>query len=413
MTEIIKEMEHYPLLELFTELQRYDKESLRRKGFTIEEYLLGLKAFSQGIGLTSEEDLRDTCKLLWLKPYHSEIVFDEIFSRYFFRMKSFIQDKKKSQDVQPDQSQESGKRDSKDSEESLLPEVPSEKPLENQKEEKEQKSDGKRHQAEENLREPELFRTLFTAFSEEETDQAVELKSEDKIAEEVYEKKYVLQGNYFSLKGRKLEQHYQMVRTEIREGRKDTILWKETIQKIAEEGFFNEPVMAASSKRKSVLNLLIDYSGSMIAFHELCDHMAETLKIYAPKKNHVYYFFNYVHNNSSNLQDREILFENPGRTKAIKFDSFATSEPKAILIISDAGAARGKLYQERIERTALLLRKLRQHKVVWVNPIPRERWRGSSAEYISSMTDMYELNEQEFPLAMKKLKLNYRPPSIF
>lgn len=410
--EITNEMENYPLLELFTELQRYDKESLRRKGFTIEEYLLGLKAFSQGIGLTSEEDLRDTCKLLWLKPYHSEIVFDEIFSRYSFRMKSFIQDKKKSQGIQPDQSQEPGKRDSKDSEKKLPPEVPSEKQLKEQKEEEGQKQDRKR-QTEEKVREPELFRTLFTAFSEEETDQAIELKSEDKIAEEVYEKKYVLQGNYFSLKGRKLEQHYQMVRTEIREGRKDIILWKETIQKIAREGFFNEPVMAASSKRKSVLNLLIDYSDSMIAFHELCDHMAETLRKYAPKKNHVFYFFNYVHNNSSNLQGREILFENPGRTKSIKFDSFATGEPKAILIISDAGAARGKLYQERIERTGLLLRRLRQHKVVWVNPIPRARWRGSSAEYISSMTDMYELNEQEFPLAMKKLKLNYRPPSIF
>ena len=52
-----------------------------------------------------------------------------------------------------------------------------------------------------------------------------------------------------------------------------------------------------------------------------------------------------------------------------------------VLIVSDAGAARGNRDVVRADRTADFLRTLRRTNpwVAWLNPVPLDRWEGTTA----------------------------------
>ena len=51
---------------------------------------------------------------------------------------------------------------------------------------------------------------------------------------------------------------------------------------------------------------------------------------------------------------------------------------------------------------------MRSHRVVWLNPMPEDRWEDTSADYIYGMVPMYELNERGMITAIKALKLKHR-----
>jgi hypothetical protein len=73
--------------------------------------------------------------------------------------------------------------------------------------------------------------------------------------------------------------------------------------------------------------------------------------------------------------------------------SLCTSDT-SVLIISDAGAARGHRTQERIRAITRFLFQLKRYTslIAWLNPMPEERWLGSSAEVIAQMVPMYQMD---------------------
>jgi uncharacterized protein with von Willebrand factor type A (vWA) domain len=56
-----------------------------------------------------------------------------------------------------------------------------------------------------------------------------------------------------------------------------------------------------------------------------------------------------------------------------------------MLIVSDAGGAKGTFSEERVAATEEALRTLGgfTSPIAWLNPLPRVRWAGSSAQYIN------------------------------
>jgi uncharacterized protein with von Willebrand factor type A (vWA) domain len=58
----------------------------------------------------------------------------------------------------------------------------------------------------------------------------------------------------------------------------------------------------------------------------------------------------------------------------------------AVLVVSDAGSARGLLSRRRVRRTNAFLASATSWgtQVVWINPMPADRWRGTSAERIAA-----------------------------
>lgn len=68
----------------------------------------------------------------------------------------------------------------------------------------------------------------------------------------------------------------------------------------------------------------------------------------------------------------------------------------SVLIVSDAGAARGHRHKERVFSTTETLFRIRQHTnlIAWLNPIPKERWEGTSAQIISLSVTMFQLDTE-------------------
>ncbi len=58
----------------------------------------------------------------------------------------------------------------------------------------------------------------------------------------------------------------------------------------------------------------------------------------------------------------------------------------AVLVVSDAGSARGSLSRRRVRLTKAFLASAASWgaQVVWINPMPADRWRGTSAERIAA-----------------------------
>jgi uncharacterized protein with von Willebrand factor type A (vWA) domain len=57
-----------------------------------------------------------------------------------------------------------------------------------------------------------------------------------------------------------------------------------------------------------------------------------------------------------------------------------------LLVISDAGAARGFLNRSRVEQTQRFLADAnkRTRAIVWMNPMPKDRWAGTTAQAITA-----------------------------
>jgi uncharacterized protein len=79
-----------------------------------------------------------------------------------------------------------------------------------------------------------------------------------------------------------------------------------------------------------------------------------------------------------------------------------------LLVVSDAGAARGTRSRAREEGVRALLADAGAHwrAVAWVNPMPRARWKGTSAERIARETrvPMFELTEDGLVEAVDVLR---------
>ena len=67
-----------------------------------------------------------------------------------------------------------------------------------------------------------------------------------------------------------------------------------------------------------------------------------------------------------------------------------------VLVISDAGSARGNFEQSRVEQTNKFIQLVRRYtqNIAWLNPTPVERWSGNSAAAIRQecAVPMFELN---------------------
>ncbi|MFM7886161.1 MAG: hypothetical protein ACKPCM_05610, partial [Pseudanabaena sp.] len=62
--------------------------------------------------------------------------------------------------------------------------------------------------------------------------------------------------------------------------------------------------------------------------------------------------------------------------------------------VSDGGAARGYRDGQRLEKTRKFLLALGKFSplIGWLNPIPKDRWYGSSAEFIAYLVPMREMS---------------------
>jgi hypothetical protein len=151
-----------------------------------------------------------------------------------------------------------------------------------------------------------------------------------------------------------------------------------TIEQTYKQGVMLEPVLMPRRTNQAQLLILTDEGGSMVPFRQTTQALLESAA-QGGLRRVTFYFFHDV--------PLVYLFNNPlmSQKHAEEIDKTLENFSGAgALILSDGGAARGNLDENRVKQTANFLRKLRERRlnVAWLNPVPAERWAGTTAEGI-------------------------------
>ncbi|MEM9542416.1 MAG: hypothetical protein AAGA60_23350 [Cyanobacteria bacterium P01_E01_bin.42] len=218
------------------------------------------------------------------------------------------------------------------------------------------------------------------------------------------QKRFFFSTAAYPLTQRQMKQSWRYLRCPVREGRKIELDVTATAEKIGRDGFLLEPVLIPRRTNRVELLLLVDREGSMVAFHSLCNRLVETA-LHAGRlgKLETYYFHNCP---------VKYLYRNPYHQD---FEAIASvfkncSQWTVALIVSDGGAARGGYNQNRVKLTTAFVLELKPEVryMAWLNPMPRDRWLGTTAEEIAKIVPMFECDRQGFQSAIDALRGRWR-----
>ena len=206
--------------------------------------------------------------------------------------------------------------------------------------------------------------------------------------------------SYWPLSRRDMVYAWRYLRRPVADGPADVLDVAATVERVARQGFYLAPVYHRRVRNHAHLLLLVDQGGSMIPFHRFTRELVETAQQESTlERVEVYYFQNVF---------GERVYRDPHRTDALSLDAALAGcdAESSILIVSDAGAARGRTRLDRISATALALATLKSHTMLlaWLNPMPRVRWRGSSAQIIAGQVAMQPMQADGMSNAIDQLR---------
>jgi uncharacterized protein with von Willebrand factor type A (vWA) domain len=170
-----------------------------------------------------------------------------------------------------------------------------------------------------------------------------------------------------------------------------------TIEQMARHGFFVAPVFRRRMRNHAHLIILLDRFGSMTPFHALTLDLVETVRqMPTLERVEVYYF----HNHLADSLCKDAHLNEPEHLDCALANC---QRDTSVLIVSDAGAARGHLSVDRVRATGEMLLRLRQRTslLAWLNPMPRPRWLGTSAQLIERLIPMFHLDQTGLTDAVK------------
>lgn len=358
-----------PLLNLFNRL--------RDHGFLLgmEEYMVVLRALRAGFGVSNRQALKQLCCVVWVKSGEEERLFNRLFEQMLAA--PIIHP---AEPVEPEPSQPSPRVSPDALSESTDREFPQPSP-----------------------QQPGPKETSFRPGVDEPVQvvQAIRRTTHDDF--ELRRSRYSLLTEYFPVTRRQMKQLWRHLRRPVRQGLPEELDVEATVEKVAQEGVFLKPVLVPRRSNRAELVLLIDQDGSMVPFHSLSRQLVETARRGGRLgQAGVYYFHDYP--------DR-YLYGDPARQEAQSISEVlvAVSEWAVVLIVSDAGAARGYYDPERVERTWAFVQQLNQfvRRFAWLNPMPNDRWAGTSAGKIARFVPMFEMSRHGLDTSIRALQGRY------
>jgi uncharacterized protein len=172
----------------------------------------------------------------------------------------------------------------------------------------------------------------------------------------------------------------------------DVVDVPKTINQVARQGFYVAPILQRRLVNHARLLLLIDREGSMVPFHRFNQDLVQTAQEdYDVESIQVAYFHNVPH---------EYVYEDERMVKPIELRLLLEwcDKETSVMIVGDAGAARGTRQLQRIKATTKALALIRSHTnmLAWLNPVPEERWEGTTAELLAYAVPMKAMTEDGF-----------------
>ncbi len=198
-----------------------------------------------------------------------------------------------------------------------------------------------------------------------------------------------LSGEFFPVTQRQMKQIWRYLRRPVRDGKATELDVEATVKQIGYQGILLEPVLVPPRVNRAELLLLIDQDGSMVPFHALSQRLAETaLRGGRLGRTGIYYFHNCP---------VEYLYHDPYHQQGELVShiiNHVCSQRTAVLIFSDAGAARGGNSKERYQLTQEFITQLQQkvRYIAWLNPMPKKRCLNTTAGEISNLVPMFEVS---------------------
>lgn len=205
---------------------------------------------------------------------------------------------------------------------------------------------------------------------------------------------------YWPVSRRFMVYTWRYLRHPIADGPAEILDVKTTVEKVARQGFFLSPVYRRRERNHAHLILLLDQGGSMVPFHRFTRDMIETAQSESTiEQVDVFYFHNIP---------AESIYLDPYMTSPIISNKVLEycSNDTSVLVVSDAGAARGHRRLERIRATTEFLSQLKHQTslIAWLNPMPFERWTGTSAQIIAHLIPMFQMDPDGFSNAIDVIR---------
>ncbi|MDF5725782.1 MAG: hypothetical protein PUP91_36110 [Rhizonema sp. PD37] len=348
------QLEELPLLEIFNSLRH-------RHGLPlgVDDYLVVLRSLQAGFCISNYQEIEQLCCLVWAKTEEE----NRLIQRLFKQMWGHVQQATTSKS-------------------------------------------GNATKSASHLSQPDNISASSTETSLSltlEPVQAVQAVRTSRLYRELKRPRYSLLTEYFPVTRREMKQIWRSLRRPMREGVPIELDVEATVVKMGREGFLLEPVLMPPRTNRTDLVLLIDQEGSMVPFHGLSRQLVETAQRGGRlRETRIFYFHDYPD---------EYLYCHPAFLDAQPIPEVLEEigERTAVLIVSDAGAARGNFDQERVDSTKVWIEQLQQsvRYFAWLNPMPSECWRQTTAGEIARFVPMLEMSSQGMKAAISVLRGRY------
>ncbi|GET39953.1 hypothetical protein [Microseira wollei] len=382
------------LLSLFKELRKWGLP------LGVEEYMLALRSLQAGFGIGDRNSLERLCCTLWTKSETEARLLKRLLDEVIKQPVKIPQSTPtESPQTFPETSQQSQPQTpSKEPEKSATSSTPS--PVSEISEPS--SSEALLEEPEQTVSQPTSPAEIPLDIDEpEQVIQAIRQNWDNSLEMSYYRQNSV--DEYLPVTPRQIKQSWRFLRRRVREGSLAELDVEGTVEKICQQGVLLEPVMMPSYKNRAELVLLVDQGGSMVPFH----HLSRQLIDKAQQGGNltqigVYYFYNYP---------EKYLYTDPNRLKYQLVTSILESidSRTGVLIVSDAGAARGNLNEVRVEYTVKFLKQLEQsvRYYAWLNPMPNDSWQDTTAGEIARFVPMFEMSREGLNAAINTLRGRY------
>ncbi len=369
----------YNLLKLFSRL--------RQAGLPLrlEDYYLLDEAREQGFSPQNFGELKKLCRRLWVKSLSEREIFNNCFDDFLGELRSLVIEAAKPETsdanaIEPIQ---------KTGTSSEFPQPVAVNSNENQDLSESNQGTG-------DTLSPPIDTTNSTEIEPTpEIVQAVPTNGNKKFT-------FIFNKDYFPIKWRQMQQSWRRMRVLLRVGSETELDIFATIKQISQTGFLLSPVFKARRVNQVELLLLLDQSNFMMPFAPLTEQLVATSKQGGRLgETKVYYF--------SNILDQNYLFTDVNLLKKESLSRIISHLHKnrtVVLIFSDGGAALGSNDSDVVAGTQEFLNQIRAEvkQIAWLNPIPKNRWFGSSASKIANYVLMYPFNEYGWTAIIDILK---------
>jgi uncharacterized protein with von Willebrand factor type A (vWA) domain len=230
---------------------------------------------------------------------------------------------------------------------------------------------------------------------------------------------------------RSVAQAWRRLRWPVREGPATELDVEATIRQRSRAGVVSPPVLRPRRRNRARLLLLVDRQGSMAPFHAYVDQVCQAISQAGRLRQVAVFYFHDVPLEGADpaifkrlsggpfssldsilteipqltagelYTDKELMTPVPARSV---FSEHA--QDAAVVIISDAGAARGKYDLLRLLDTVAFLNGLKDfaYRAVWLNPLPAATWAPSSAAQIARHLPMFAMDHDGMHRAVNVLR---------